>query len=145
MFNVIYNFDDKLFIQKEGEDLSINHVMDTYLDKLCLLSGTTLKGSINASKKLLPKTRKVPIYVACIDDYIIPLASPLSNDCIWISANNYLTCYELNNKTYIKFKDRSIYEVAFSTFTIRMQYKKYLKLERARKEMKYEYIVRKNK
>ena len=69
------------------------------------------------------------------NDYLIPLASPLSNNCCWFSAENYLTCFEENNRFYIKFKDRSIVEVNYSIYSIKSQYNKGLALIIKRNEL----------
>ena len=135
MFNAIYTSYDKVFIQRHGKCIEMKEKMNVILEYLCLLSGTTFKGSIQASKKLLPKAKKVPIYLSSIDDYLIPLASCEKGDCLWIRARRYLTCYETDGRCYIKFKDRSVLEVIFSIFTIKMQYQKYWELEQKREEL----------
>ena len=139
MFNIIYSVNNRCFMQKGGKKIEVKGDIDEYIDSICLIGGTTFKGSVQASKKLLPKTNKVPIYIPCFDDYIIPLASPISNDCIWLSAKNYLTCYERDERTFIRFKDHTTFEVLFSKFTIRMQYRKYLQLNEIREDMKIKY------
>ncbi|MDL2211339.1 competence protein ComK [Erysipelotrichaceae bacterium OttesenSCG-928-M19] len=134
-FNVIYTDNNKVYLYKNGEKRELNEKIDYYLERLCLSCGATFKGNMAASKKMLPRSKKVPIYIASLNDYLIPLASPANSDCLWIKASNYLTCYELDGQSYIKFKDRSVLEVVFSTFTIRMQYQKYCELEQKRNEM----------
>lgn len=141
MFNVIFVMNKITYIQRNGITKKLNEKIVEYLNRICLSNGSTFKGHIQASKELLPKYRKVPIYIAEYKDYLIPLSSVYNDDYIWISANNFLTCYERKGKCYIKFKDRSIHEVNCSAFTIRMQYEKYCKLDQKRKEMKDTYIV----
>ena len=139
MFNVIYRFKNEVFMQENGQTSAIEIDIYEYLDILCLLGGATFKGSIQASRKMLPNTKKVPIYIPEYDDYLIPLASPKNNDCVWISAREYLTCYEEDSKTFIKFKDRSTFEVNFSMHTIKMQYQKTVNLDEEIRKMKLKY------
>lgn len=128
-FNLINVFKDnkcKLF-SKNNEVVNDASIIE-FIDSLCLYSGGCLKSSLNASARLLKNTKKLPIYLAAFNDYLIPLSSPTSKDCIWFSAKNYLTCFEMDYEFYIKFKDRSIIKVDFSTYTIKNQYNKYLSI-----------------
>lgn len=106
-----------------------------FIEKLCLCSGSSLEGSLIASSKLLKNTRKLPIFIAILNDYLIPLSSPTSKECSWISGKNFLTCYEKDNNFYIKFVDYSIVKVCYSTYTIKNQYNKYLTLVKLRNEL----------
>lgn len=142
MLNLLGNFDKRGYVFINGTWIKNDCLAHEILSNLCLSEGATFKGHINASKELLPNTNKLPIYLASFDDYLIPLASPISIDCIWFSANSYLTCYQNKGKNYIKFKDKSYCEVPFSLFTITKQYKKYQKLNKLITEMKKAYDLK---
>lgn len=141
MLNLISNFEDIGYVHAQGTWYQNENLTYDIVAKICLLNGATFSGHLKASKLLLPRTNKLPIYLAMMDDYLIPLASPTGNDCVWYSANNYLTCYQNNGKNFIKFKDRSICEVSFSLFTIKKQYQKYLKLNEKILELKQGYDI----
>lgn len=134
-FNLIKQINNQTFIYYHQKSMIKNINVLTYVQKLCLYSGSSLQGSLMASAKLLEKSRKLPIFLAKFDDYLIPLASPLTNNCCWFSAKNYLRCFEENNRFYIKFKDRSIIEVHNSIYSIKSQYNKYLDLDEKRNEL----------
>lgn len=136
MFNIVFNHQNSGYLFHRGVKIKIDCKIEEYLNDICCATGSTLKGHYGASKKLLPKKRKLPIYLPILDDYAIPLASPDSYDCIWVSANNYLTCFTSEGITYIKFKDKSKYAISFSTYTVKQQYKKYQMLDQKRKELK---------
>ncbi len=139
-FSAIYRCQGKNFLYYYGKTIVLDDKIPSCIDYLCLLGGSTLEGTINASMKLLPKAKKVPIYISFLNDYLIPLASANNQDCIWIRANMFLTCFEENGHSYIKFRDRSVLEVGYSIFTIKMQYEKYRKLVMRREKLLQEEL-----
>ncbi|MEG0283401.1 MAG: competence protein ComK [Erysipelotrichales bacterium] len=139
MVNIIYSFNKEVHIHSGDKEEIYRGQSYEYINELCMMEGTTLDGKIKASKSLLPGCNKLPIYIARLEDFLIPLGAPKSKDCIWISANNYLTCYEKDQKFYIKFIDKSVVEVIFSAFTIKKQYLKYRRLRKKIEEMRTKY------
>lgn len=137
MFNIIYGLDHyKTVVYYENRYYVYNKTIKKFLNDLCVVNGTTFKGALNANHSLLPNIRKIPIYLALFDDYIIPLINTNNNLIAWFSFKNFLSCKRIDGKTYIKFIDRSMVEIACSLFTINAQYDKCFEINRKRRELK---------
>lgn len=86
----------------------INVGIVNYINKLCINNLSTYKGRIDASKKVLNTTSKLPIY---IDDTIVlfPNISIRRYDCILINYMEILSITKVfNSKCRITFNDLSV-------------------------------------
>ncbi|MDR1782333.1 MAG: competence protein ComK [Bacilli bacterium] len=141
MYNVVYEFNNKVFCKSMTKNMMFNTSLTKYIDSLCLLSGTTYESSLKSGKRILKNVKKLPIYLSIINDYLIPLGNINEGGSFWISAKCYLSCYEEKGITYIKFKDKMVIPCHFSIFTIKKQYQKYLAFDKLRKEKLSSYGI----
>ncbi|MGL4383575.1 MAG: hypothetical protein ACRCTA_07655, partial [Bacilli bacterium] len=87
MFNLIYsNEKAKSFLMaKDQQYLKYDINIKQYINQLCLIDGSTLKGKIMASK--LVSTRKneskLPIYFAVYHDFLVPLYGLDNEIAVW--------------------------------------------------------------
>jgi hypothetical protein len=132
--NVVYEQNQRVICLSAGIKQSFCTSMFKYLDSLCCLSGTTYQSNILASLASMKNIKKPPIFLNHVNDYLIPLSNTKNGGSFWFSARNYLSCYEDDGHTYIKFKDKMIIKTDYSKFTILQQYRKYLDLDIIRKE-----------
>ena len=71
--------------------------IDSYLNKLCLVNGSSLKGRKEAFKVLTNKKKFIPVIVSPFCIYF-PLSSTSQHDCIWVR-------YEAIDK--VKYKEKT--------------------------------------
>lgn len=86
-------------LSKVIEDKFIYYVQKsttTIIDESCKYFGSSYKGRVDGSKRILNMNYKLPIIVEEINTVIFfPTSSPRFDDCIWLSLNNikkYVKC-----------------------------------------------------
>lgn len=97
-----------------GFDKKVHTVRNTtiqkFIEDLCLSSGSTFEGKVNASKKILHIHQKAPI-VLQRNKILFPSVSAKRDDCIWVNASAIKTFKRKGSSTVVYFLDDSNYEV----------------------------------
>jgi len=98
-------------------DANIEHTIDVF----CLQQGTTIKGRVEAIRKVLQIYQKVPIYIH-EDLFLFPTTSSKSNDCVWMNYCNIRKLIIVNYyETIIIFKDKSLLSIVLNYRIIKKQ------------------------
>ncbi len=85
-------------IEKENEYI-IDEDAYKVMDESCKYYGSSYKGRIEASKKLLNCSYKLPIIIEESSALIFfPIKSSLLQDCCWINANSIKKIEKIDNK-----------------------------------------------
>lgn len=108
------------------------------IKELCLVNGAELAVFIKASQKLMPKVKILPIFLGYHNIILVPLGSYKDNEGFWFNPELYLTCYMVDDDTYIRFVDKTEIKVKYSMRTINNQFKKYLKFKSKLQEKRVE-------
>ena len=103
MKDILLMIDDKkskgLYIKYLNKDSYVNDDSLSYINKLCLIYGSTRKGRMESYRYYFGKVNKVPIWIVN-DICLFPLFAPKNKANIWfntiqvvsaISINSYLT------------------------------------------------------
>lgn len=97
------NYDTTRVIEVEKEYI-INKSAYKIMDESCQYFGSTYKGRLLASKKMLDCSYKLPILVEESRKIIFfPTKSSLEEDCCWINFNYIKTFAKIDNNTLITF------------------------------------------
>ena len=76
------------------------------MDDSCKYYGSSYKGRLEASKKILECSYKLPIIVEESSALIFfPIKSSLLDDCCWINLNSIKKVIKMDNKSKILFKN----------------------------------------
>ena len=98
-------------IEKEYE-YDINENAYKVMDDSCKYYGSSYKGRLEAAKKILDCSYKLPILVEESSALIFfPIKSSLLEDCCWININSIENIEKVDNKTKITFKNNQ--EIVF--------------------------------
>jgi len=110
MKDILLMIDDKkskgLYIKYLEKDSYVNDDSLSYINKLCLIYGSTRKGRMESYRYYFGKVNKVPIWIAN-DICLFPLFAPKNKANIWfntiqvvsaISINSYLTKVIFTNR-----------------------------------------------
>ena len=99
------------------------------MEDSCNYFGSTMEGRIKGTKKMIGINYKVPIIIEESNDLIFfPLSEIEGVNCIWISLGWFDRVEEINNKTYICFKNGKKIPTKVSKYTIENQVSRALKL-----------------
>ena len=139
MCNIVFENNDRVICKSMSKVVTLNTSLIRYMDSLCVLSGTTYEDNIKSTRKLMNNINKTPLYFSILNDYLIPLGRLSEGGCFWFSAKEFLSCFEKDGATYLKFKDKMIISCEFSKFSIMKQYSKYVELDKIRKEKMRQY------
>lgn len=100
---IIFNVDNVLVFNK--------HIL-SILEENCIYYGSSLKGRINSSKKLLNEEYKIPLLVDDINNIIlIQINSPRKKYCLYLVANKVINYLENDNLLEIKCINNTIFKV----------------------------------
>lgn len=88
------------------DEIEIDIMLDELLERVCLKDLTTLKGRIDAIKKVYHIHKYIPIYLT-EDIILITVFNKKQIDNIYINTCNIIDMVKDNNKTIIVFLDRS--------------------------------------
>ena len=110
MKDILLMIDDKkskgLYIKYLEKDSYVNDDSLSYINKLCLIYGSTRKGRMESYRYYFGKVNKVPIWIVN-DICLFPLFAPKNKANIWfntiqvvsaISINSYLTKVIFTNR-----------------------------------------------
>lgn len=96
----------KTKIIEKGYDLSIENDAYQIMDESCKYYGSSYVGRIDAAKKILNCSYKLPILVEESSVLVFfPIKSSLLNDCCWINLNSIDNIEKVENKSLITFKN----------------------------------------
>lgn len=96
----------KTKIIEKYNDYSVDKDAYSIMDESCEYYGSSYKGRIMASKKILDCSYKLPIVVEESTFLIFfPIKSSLEEDCVWINLNKIKKTEKLDNKTNIIFEN----------------------------------------
>lgn len=87
-----------------------NTTIQNFMEDLCLTSGSTLEGKVDATKKILHIHQKAPILLTK-NRILFPTVSAKRDDCIWVNASAIKTFKRKGKSTIVRFLDDSDYEV----------------------------------
>jgi len=109
----IIELDNEYIVEKKAY-----HVMDDS----CQYYGSTYKGRLNAAKKILDCSYKIPILVEESRGLIFfPTKSSLEEDCCWINFNYIKRIEKHENGCLITFTNNKVIEVMISKLSIENQ------------------------
>lgn len=108
-------------IEKEKE-YEINDNIYNIMDDSCQYFGSSYSGRVAGSKKMLDSKYKLPIVVEESSNLIFfPLNSPENDNCVWISLKWFDSVIDIDNKTYIIFKNGTKIDTNVSKYSIKNQ------------------------
>jgi competence protein ComK len=116
-------------IEKEYE-YDINENAYKVMDDSCKYYGSSYKGRLEAAKKILDCSYKLPILVEESSALIFfPIKSSLLEDCCWININSITNIEKVDNKSLITFKNGKKMMFDVSKLSIENQIYRSSKLE----------------
>ena len=119
----VVGIDDKMSKVFEGSkkyDIEDNSYQ--IMEDSCNYFGSSLKGRIAGTRKMVGINYKVPIIIEESNDLIFfPLSEVENSDCIWISLNWYDKVENSNGITYIIFKNGKKLPTKISKYKVENQ------------------------
>ena len=92
------------------------------MDESCQYYGSTYKGRLNAAKKILDCSYKLPILIEETSNIVFfPTKSSLEDDCCWINFNYIKSVIKSDNKSLITFTNNKKIEFDTSKLSIENQ------------------------
>ncbi len=99
------------------------------MEDSCNYFGSTFKGRIDGTKKMMNINYKVPIIVEESNDIIFfPLSEIDNSNCVWISLKWFDRVVKENDNTYIYFKNGEKISINVSKYVVENQFFRSLKL-----------------
>lgn len=115
-------------IEKNNEYI-INKKAYEIMDDSCKYYGSTYKGRLNAAKKILDCSYKVPILVEESKNLIFfPTKSSLEDDCCWINFSSIKKIKKLESSSNVIFDNNKEYNFNISKLSLENQISRSIKL-----------------
>lgn len=107
----------------EGEQVFfVNKSTTMIIDDSCKYFGSSYKGRVAGSKKILNMNYKLPIIIEEFNNIIFfPTSSPRYDDCIWLALDNIISYNKLDIKSKVVFKSDMELELDISYYSLENQ------------------------
>lgn len=113
---------EKTKIVEKNNEYVVNKKAYSIMDDSCRYYGSTYKGRLNAAKKILDCSYKLPILVEESQNIIFfPTKSSLEEDCCWINFNYIEKIEKDENETIINFINGTNIKFNISRLSIQNQ------------------------
>ena len=121
--------DFKAMAIESDNNYIINDNSYQIMEDSCNYFGSTFKGRVDGTKKMMNINYKVPIIIEESNDIIFfPLSEIDSSNCVWISLKWFDRVVKENNNTYIYFKNGEKISINVSKYVVENQFFRSLKL-----------------
>lgn len=128
---IIKSNNNSTIILENEKIFYLNNKIENILNYNCNLYGSSYRGRIDSSKKILYTTKKLPIVLENRIPLIFFPTNSLENDnCVFINYNNIKSIIKKNKSTVVKFKNDRLVNVGNSYFVIKNQYLKAVTLDK---------------
>ena len=113
---------EKTKIVEKNNEYIVDKKAYSIMDESCRYYGSTYKGRLNAAKKILDCSYKLPILIEESQNIIFfPTKSSLEEDCCWINFNYIKSLEKVANETVINFINGTNIKFNISILSIRNQ------------------------
>lgn len=133
---------EKTKIVEKNNEYIINARAYSIMDESCKYYGSTYKGRLNAAKKILQCSYKLPILVEESQNLIFfPTKSSLEEDCCWINFNYIEKIDKTENGSVIFFTNQKDIIIPVSKLSLENQISRSIRLSYIISERKKKFQI----